>query len=109
MSRIDLAEVASIIDENIVQNFPPENRAVQQVLCLAEEVGEFVAAYRRAQGMARRPGPMADVEAELADVVITAYVTAHVLNIDLMDAIDNKLTIIFTRGWRDVQRDERAG
>jgi len=101
MSRIDLAEVAAIIDENIVQHFPRKERAVQQVLCLAEEVGEFVAACRRAWGMARRPGPMADVHAELADVVITAYVTAHVLGIDLTDAISDKVDVIFTRGWKE--------
>lgn len=35
---LDLAEVAAMIDEHIVRYFPPETRAVQQVLCLAEEV-----------------------------------------------------------------------
>lgn len=41
------------------------------------------------------------MDAELADVVIAAYVTAHVLGIDLRAAIEDKLAVIFTRGWRD--------
>ena len=41
-----------------------------------------------------------EVEAELADVVITAYVTAAVLGIDLDAAARAKTAVIFTRGWR---------
>jgi NTP pyrophosphatase (non-canonical NTP hydrolase) len=99
-TTIDLVEVAGIISGNIDEYFPARESGIRQVLCLAEEAWEFVAAYRRATGMARRHGSMTEVETELADVVITAYVTAHVLGIDLTDAITNKLTVIFTRGWK---------
>ncbi|HWR48520.1 MAG TPA: hypothetical protein VN327_13050, partial [Pseudonocardiaceae bacterium] len=93
-TTIDLVEVAGIISGNIDEYFPARESGIRQVLCLAEEAWEFVAAYRRATGMARRHGSMTEVETELADVVITAYV----LGIDLTDAITNKLTVIFTRG-----------
>lgn len=73
---------------------------LRQILALAEEVGEFVGASRRYYGMARRNGPRSDVEAELADVVITAFVTAHTMDIDLEKAIAAKLQVVFTRGWR---------
>jgi len=71
------------------------------VLALAEEAGEFVGAYRRWAGMARRSGPWSEVQAELADVVITAYLTAHVLGIDLDGACQDKAAVISTRGWKD--------
>ena len=71
------------------------------MLALAEEAGEFTAAYRRWAGLARRTGTWHDVEAELADVVITAYVTAHVLGIDLDAASRAKTDVVFTRGWRE--------
>ncbi|MFI0487476.1 hypothetical protein [Actinomadura sp. 9N215] len=50
------------------------------MLGLAEEAGEFVGAYRRAAGMARRTGGWDQVRDELADVAITAHVTANVLD-----------------------------
>jgi NTP pyrophosphatase (non-canonical NTP hydrolase) len=81
-------------------DFPASTLRVQQVLCLAEETGEFVGAYRRWAGLARRPGPWDDVQAELADVVISAYTTADVLGIDLDAAWRAKARIILTRGWR---------
>lgn len=72
-----------------------------QIYNLAEEVGEFVGAYRRWKGLARRSGTFDDVRHELADVVITSYVTAAVLDIDLARAIREKFHIIFSRGFRE--------
>jgi NTP pyrophosphatase (non-canonical NTP hydrolase) len=83
----DLQEVAARAVAKIRANFPDRDLAQQQVLCLAEEAGEFVGAYRRWAGMARRQGSWADVRAELADVAITAYVTAHVLEVE--DALED--------------------
>ncbi len=83
------------------EDFPASTLRVQQVLCLAEETGEFVGAYRRWAGLARRTGPWDDVPAELADVVIAAYTTADVLGIDLDAAWRAKARIILTRGWRE--------
>lgn len=77
------------------------NRAEGQVLMLVEEAGEFAAAYRRWTGMARRSGTFDDVSAELADVVIGAWVVADFLNVDLNTAIRDKLQVIFSRGWRE--------
>jgi len=75
--------------------------ADRQALALAEEVGEFAGAYRRAAGHARRTGDWSDVAAELADVLITAWVAAAVLGIDLDTAWRTKAAVILTRGWRD--------
>lgn len=97
----DLLAIAKDIAAALDQHFDPAQSRIRQVIALAEEVGEFVGAYRRAAGMARRIGTWADVEAELADVVITAYVTAVVLGIDLDVAIARKRDVLFSRGWRD--------
>ncbi|MGI5185807.1 MazG nucleotide pyrophosphohydrolase domain-containing protein [Dactylosporangium sp. CA-152071] len=78
-----------------------ESPQLRQTLALAEEVGEFVGAVRRHAGMARRPGPFSDVEEELADVVLTAFVTAHTMGIDLRQALEKKLAVIYSRGWKD--------
>lgn len=77
----------------------------RQVLALAEECGEFVGAYRRWVGEARRCGTFDDVQAELADVVITAFVTAEELDIDLDGAISSKVEKLFARGWRDARSE----
>jgi NTP pyrophosphatase (non-canonical NTP hydrolase) len=87
--------VAKLVEAGFTKNLE-----VQQVLCVAEEAGEFVGAYRRWSGMARRPGPFSDVEEELADVVITSFVMASVLEINLSAAMERKLEKIHTRGWR---------
>ncbi|MEV0560699.1 MazG nucleotide pyrophosphohydrolase domain-containing protein [Dactylosporangium sp. NPDC050588] len=78
-----------------------ESPQLRQTLALAEEVGEFVGAVRRHAGMARRSGPFSDVEEELADVVLTAFVTAHTMGIDLRQALEKKLAVIYSRGWKD--------
>ncbi len=96
-----LPAVAASLADRLREHFNPDTLPVQQVLALAEEAGEFTAAYRRWAGLARRPGPWHEVEAELADVVITAYVTAHVLGIDLDAATRAKAEVVFTRGWRE--------
>jgi NTP pyrophosphatase (non-canonical NTP hydrolase) len=100
--RSDLAGQAAVIAECLRGNgFDPEQAVGRQVLGLAEEVGEFVGAYRRWSGQARRTGTAEEVWEELADVVITAFVTAHELSIDLNAVIAAKLNTIHTRGWRD--------
>ncbi|WUI03098.1 hypothetical protein OHR68_15230 [Spirillospora sp. NBC_00431] len=97
----NLADLAAVVAGHIRRHFPAEEERHRQVLALAEEVGEFVGAYRRWAGMARRTGGFDDVRDELADVVMTAYVTAHVLEIDLDAAWRAKAEQIMTRGWRD--------
>ena len=98
---LGLTEAADSILAAIERNFPNIDHQHQQALCLAEEVGEFIGAYRRWRGMARRPGSRDDVDAELADVVIAAYVTAAALGTDLDQEIQRKLVKIFSRGWKE--------
>ena len=76
LARAPLRSRRRDLADRLREHFDPATLPVQQVLALAEEAGEFTAAYRRWAGLARRSGPWHDVEAELADVVITAYVTA---------------------------------
>jgi len=83
------------------ENFSADTLSYQQVLCLAEETGEFVGAYRRWAGLARRTGTWGEVTAELADVVISAYAAANVLGIDLDAAWRAKARVILARGWRE--------
>lgn len=98
---IDLEAVGHDIALRLREHFPAAEEKDRQVFALAEEAGEFVKAYRRWRGMARKSGPWTDVESELADVVITAFVTADVLNVQLPRVIANKLSEIYDRGWKD--------
>lgn len=97
----DLPEICAEIMQQIrCAGFDSSQESVQQVMCLAEEVGEFVGAYRRWAGMARRSGPWSDVEDELADVIIVAMCTADAFGIDIRSALTRKLHILVTRGWK---------
>jgi NTP pyrophosphatase (non-canonical NTP hydrolase) len=97
----NLRELARVITAHLHANgFPAEGGANRQVLALAEECGEFVGAYRRWSGQARRTGTAEEMQAELADVVITAFVTAEELGIDLDKVITDKAGVVLTRGWR---------
>lgn len=98
----NLQEIAQRISENIRgAGFDPDQDLTRQVLALAEEAGEFVGAYRRWQGLARRTGTRQEMLDELADVIITALVTCERLGEDISDVLSHKLEKIFTRGWRD--------
>ena len=98
---VDIKNIAHEINIALQESFNNPNREEHQVLCLAEEIGEFVGAYRRYIGGARRDGPWSDVVEELADIVITSWVLADMLKIDLEQAMSDKLTIIFNRGWKE--------
>lgn len=95
-----LPEVGADLVEKLKAAGFTRDLTLQQVLCVAEEAGEFVGAYRRWAGLARRPGPFSAVEEELADVVITSFVMAEVLEMNLDEAIERKLEKIYSRGWR---------
>lgn len=71
-----------------------------QIMCIAEEAGEFVGAMRRWRGMARRPGTEEEAQAELADLVIVCHVMARIMGWDLDELIERKGEIILTRGWK---------
>ncbi len=72
----DLNDTAKVIVGHLRDNGFLADGGEGQILNLAEEAGEFVGAYRRWTGRARRTGTEQEAQAELADVVITAYVTA---------------------------------
>jgi NTP pyrophosphatase (non-canonical NTP hydrolase) len=80
-----------------------------QVLNVAGEAGEFAEAYRRHTGHARRGGSLDETAAELADVVISAYVAAERLSVDLDAAIAAKQAVIMTRGFREPREPRAAG
>jgi len=95
-----LASTARRIATAHGEHFDPTTAAVRQVLAVTEAAGKFVGAYRRATSLARRPGAHAELRADLADVVIAAYVAAVTLDIDLDQAIAEQLTTqIPTPGW----------
>ena len=97
-----VVELAQEIFVRTSEKFPGVDQRVMQTLCVGEEAGEFVGATRRYLGMARRSGTFEEMEAELADVVISAHVAAEALGIDLLGAIGRKGQTILTRGWKQV-------
>jgi NTP pyrophosphatase (non-canonical NTP hydrolase) len=98
----DLPRHAAVIVACLRSNgFDPTGAVNRQVLNLAEEVGEFVGAYRRWSGQARRTGTAGEMREELADVIITAFVTAQELGVDIQTVIAAKLDRIHSRGWRE--------
>jgi len=100
----EMMNVAKLITESIdAENEIAGDAQTRQVIALGEEVGEFMGAARRYMGMARRYGFKEDMEHELADVIITAFVTAIVFDVDIEQRLKEKLEIIFTRGWKDVE------
>ena len=99
----DLSALADVIHRNVKQELGLTAYEMRhaQVHCVAEEAGEFVGAFRRWSGMARRDGSWQDVQAELADVVISAFTAARALGFNLDDAIDAKAEKVLTRGWKE--------
>lgn len=90
-----------IVEALRANGFTKEEQPNRQIIALGEEVGEFLGAYRRWTGQARRTGTEREAQLELADVVITAYVTATELGWDLDAIVRDKASNIFQRGWRE--------
>ena len=101
----DLARIARQLDGDLRANrreaITDANQLDVQALCVAEEAGELVGAYRRWAGKARRTGTRRDLEDEIADVLIVTACFAERAGIDLNEAIARKLTAIYSRGWRE--------
>lgn len=96
----DLArDLAEKLDAN--HGFNGHDPAMTQVLATGEEAGEFIGAYRRWIGAARRVGTFEEMAAEAADVAIVIHVACHYLGIDIEDAVARKAEKIFSRGWKD--------
>lgn len=91
------AKVAEVTGNKTYSN---EN-VLSQLGKLTEETGEAFGSYLRANGFSRRSGSWDEHQEELADVVITAYVVAACEEFDLDAAIEKKLGVVMTRGWKD--------
>ncbi|APA96608.1 MazG nucleotide pyrophosphohydrolase domain-containing protein [Nocardia seriolae] len=99
---LDMSQLTAEIRARLREaGFPDEGAANRSVLAVAEETGEFVGAYRRWSGQARRTGTFEEMRAELADVVIVAWLAAAELGIDLDAAVVDKVAAMVERGWRD--------
>lgn len=72
-----------------------------QALCVAEEAGELVGAYRRWAGKARRTGTFRELEDEVADLLIVTAIFAVQVGVDLDAAVKAKLAVIHSRGWSE--------
>jgi NTP pyrophosphatase (non-canonical NTP hydrolase) len=57
---------------------------------------------RRAAGVARRPGEWSAVEEALTRVVLSVMFHADQAGVDLMAAVNDKVDVIFARGWRAI-------
>lgn len=111
-----IAALVTELSEHAKQGASPTEWMDQQAMCVVEEAGEFVGAYRRWRGFARRPGNAQDVEDELADVIVSTCCMIELWSRvwsgadgsgDPIGAIvAKKLSTIFSRGW--VNKDEVA-
>lgn len=75
-----------------------------QAMKVVEEAGEFIGAYGRWRGFARRAGTLADVTEELSDVVIASLLMFSLLDNDAQMHVKAKLFKVITRGY--VNKDE---
>jgi NTP pyrophosphatase (non-canonical NTP hydrolase) len=101
----NLQTIAHDLQAELVKVRPPEitdaNAIDTQALCVAEEAGEVVGAYRRFTGRARRKGTFSEVADEVADVLITTAIFAEMIGVDLEEAVHRKLDVIYSRGWKE--------
>lgn len=102
---IDLARIAagiqSALRENRANGLTDDNALDVTALTVAEEAGELIGAYRRWSGHARRSGTLEDVAGEVADVLITTAIFAHLAGIDINEAVRTKVERIYSRGWKE--------
>jgi NTP pyrophosphatase (non-canonical NTP hydrolase) len=70
-----------------------------QAMCVAEEAGEFIRAYRRWRGFARTAGSAEDMQEELSDVIISALLMFAVMDYDAQRHIKKKLFKVINRGY----------
>jgi len=92
---VPLPVLAETIAAGIDAHFPTADRPVRQMLALCEEAGELAEAYTgwRTAVVTRAPAATLAarwdaVDAEIADVTITVYVTASVLDVPLPPGVD---------------------
>lgn len=98
ISSMTVEQLATLlVDDDIHRGHGGALNEAITVMGLAEEVGEFVQAYRRWTGLVRKSGTHERMADELADVIIVAHVVARYLGIDLDNAVAAKVTVIAAR------------
>jgi NTP pyrophosphatase (non-canonical NTP hydrolase) len=94
-------EVQAALRANRANGLTDENALDVTALSVAEEAGELIGAYRRWSGHARRSGTLAELAAEVADVLIVTSIFAELAGIDVNEAVRAKVAKIYSRGWRE--------
>src|SRR5271154_297529 len=101
---MDLNKIAGDLIPDMKLHIPyltDENILDIAALCIGEESGELLGAYRRYSGRARRNGSLDNVRMEMADVLINVGIMAECLGINLETVIEDKLKIVYSRGWKE--------
>lgn len=99
MNHEDFEErIRAVAAEAMVRRSTYDEAVLVNALCVTEEAGEAAKEIRRHMGFGRGVSPITSVAEELADVIISAWVTAEMLNIDLWWAVERKLEHIKDRG-----------
>ena len=106
----DLRQIARRLDAQLRANRRPAITDANSSTCKRCAWPRRPATGRRVPplgGKARRTGTRRDLEDEIADVLIVTACFAERAGIDLNAAIAAKLTVIYSRGWRE--EDTLAG
>ena len=94
-----IGEVSDEIKSNANQGATEQEWRDSQAMDVAEEAGEFMGAYRRHRGFARRGADADEVLDELSDVIIASMIMFRHLDASAEYYIRRKLQKIVTRGW----------
>lgn len=99
--RVNLQQIGKDLNKALDDHAPEQGHGLdQKALCIAEEAGELVGAYRRWSGQARRSGTEQELAAEVADLIICTSSFAVRAGIDIDKAVQSKLETIYSRGWK---------
>lgn len=94
--------MAETIAETYNRSITEREHIDGQVICVGEEAGEFLGAYRRYTGRARRSGTREEMLDEMADVIVGTLHAAWLLGVnDIQEVIDHKIGKVFSRGWKN--------
>lgn len=97
----ELPGITTDIRRRVAEFFSEDDEQPRHVMCVAEKTGEFVQAWRRYYGWARRSGTLGEVSAEWADIIISAFIAADVIGIDPLKSLNAAIEKVYTRGWKD--------
>lgn len=98
---MNLQQIARDLNKALDEHVPEQGHGLdQKAMCIAEEAGELVGAYRRWSGQARRSGTREELEKEVADLIICTSSFAERAGIDIERAVSAKLEKIYSRGWK---------